>query len=444
MEDQRPNCERKDDPVQRRGGRIISGNFILSGIVARLAATRFVREAPAEKADLKAMKAKPTPRVWIGLGLVGFSYIIGWPAVGLLAWISYHLREPMIIVLGGPATYGLSHLLFLAGSYLAGVHYVRILLRWATRRLVERLAGAVAAPPECVPPSPSTDFRGGGSSRRKSRTVTPGARELLSPALLTGMTALLVSGLLLLIRPPLVVIPLGFFILLCLIAPFLPGVGFFLPVISRRETACRAVALTFDDGPDPDVTRQLLELLRRHGVPATFFVAGERAEHNPGLIREILSRGHALGNHSYHHDPLLMLRSREKLLDEIARTQDALSAFAVRPLAFRPPAGITNPRLPGVLRELGMYCVTFSCRAFDRGNRRIAGLSETILKKVRPGDIIVLHDVAPKGGEGVGEWLEETGRIVSGLKKQGYQVLSLPELIDRPVMERLATGVAPS
>jgi hypothetical protein len=172
MDDQRLSRERKDDPVQQRGGRIISGNSILRGMVARLAATRFVRDAPAENADLKALTAKPTPRVWIGLGLVGFSYIIGWPAVALLAWTSYQLREPLIIVVGGPVTYGLSHLVFLAGSYLAGVHYVRIFLRWATRRLTERLTGAVAAPPECVPPSFSTDFRGGD---------LPGERAVRSP-----------------------------------------------------------------------------------------------------------------------------------------------------------------------------------------------------------------------------------------------------------------------
>jgi peptidoglycan/xylan/chitin deacetylase (PgdA/CDA1 family) len=138
-----------------------------------------------------------------------------------------------------------------------------------------------------------------------------------------------------------------------------------------------------------------------------------------------------------------MLRSQAKLREEVARTQDVLSAFAVRPLTFRPPVGITNPRLSGVLRELGMYCVTFSCRAFDRGNRRIAGLAEIILKKVRPGDIILLHDVAPKGGKGIEEWLAEIGRIVSGLKRQGYQILSLEELVDQPVMERLVTSKAP-
>jgi peptidoglycan-N-acetylglucosamine deacetylase len=409
------------------------GNSIVRGIVARLAAIRFVREALAEKADLKAMRANPTPRLWVGLGLIGFSYIIGWPAIALLTWFAFYFREPLIIVVGGPVTYGLSYLVFLAGWYFAGVHYAKILTRWGTRCLVECLAEAAS---EGVPPNPSpTDFGVGGSFRIKCGKVIPGAAEVFSPALLTGMTALLISALVLLIRPVLVVIPLGFFILLCLVAPFLPGVGFFLPVISRRETVCRAVALTFDDGPDPDVTPHLLELLRRHGVRATFFVTGARAERLPGLIREILSRGHTLGNHSYHHDPLLMLRSRAKLREEIIRTQDVLSAFAVRPLTFRPPVGITNPRLPGVLRELGMYCVTFSCRPFDRGNRRIAGLSEIILKKVRPGDIILLHDITPKGGERIEEWLAEMEELVSGLKREGYQILSLEELIGRPVME---------
>ena len=414
------------------------GNSMVKGMVARWAATRFVREALAEKADLKAMRAKPTPRECIGLGLVGFSYIIGWPAVGLLAWISYHLQEPMIVVVGGPATYGLSHLVFMVGSYFAGVRYVQILLRWATRRLAERLTGAA---PECATQSlPPPDFSAEGVAGIKSGAAGRGKGELLSPALLTGIAAFLAAGLMLVIRPALVAAPLAIFVLICLVAPFLPESGFFLPVISRRKTDRKAVALTFDDGPDPDVTPRLLDFLQRHGVPAAFFVTGEKAERHPELIRGILSRGHTLGNHSYHHDPLLMLRSRARLREEVARTQVALSSFVVRPLAFRPPVGITNPRLSGVLRELGMYCVTFSCRALDRGNRRIAGLAAIILKKVCAGDIILLHDVAPKGGKGIEEWFGEMEGIVSGLKGLGYQILSLEELIARPVMERLAAG----
>jgi len=276
------------------------------------------------------------------------------------------------------------------------------------------------------------------SAAKKNGAVTGRERGVLSPALFTGVTAFFIAGLLLWIRPTLAVVPLGFFILLCLVAPFLIRAGFFLPVISRRDRGRNVAALTFDDGPDPDVTPLLLEVLRRHGILATFFVAGAKAKQHPDIIREILSRGHTLGNHSYHHDPLLMLRSRTRLKEEIAHTQELLANFAVRPLTFRPPVGITNPRLKGVLRELGMYCVTFSCRAFDRGNRRIEGLAMIILKKVRPGAIILLHDVTPRGKGGIAHWLAEMERIVSGLKTRGYEILPLSELIDRPVMEHLA------
>ena len=414
-----------------------SWGLIRERMVARFYRTRFAREALEGEADLSSLRAKPTPRVRAGLALIGFSYVIGWPAVGLLAWASYLLREPLIIAIGGPLTYGLSHLVFLSGSYLAGVHYANIFLRWATRRLLERLT--VAPPPgdgpyERLRPS---RFPLEASAAKKNGAVNSRGWGVLSPALFTGVTAFFISGLLLWIRPTLAVVPLGFFILLCLVAPFLTRAGFFLPVISRQDRGRNVVALTFDDGPDPDVTPLLLEVLRRHGVQATFFVAGAKAERHPGIIREILSRGHTLGNHSYHHDPLLMLRSRTRLKEEIAHTQDLLANFAVRPLTFRPPVGITNPRLNGVLRELGMYCVTFSCRAFDRGNRRIEWLAMIILKKVRPGAIILLHDVTPRGGGGIAHWLTEMERVVSGLKTRGYEIIPLSELIDRPVMEHL-------
>jgi hypothetical protein len=125
----------------------MSVGSIRAGIIRRLVRTRFVREAMEEKADLAFLRVKPTPRVWVGLGLVGLSYLIGWPAVGLLAVIAYHLHEPLILAVGGPLTYGLSHLVFLAGSWLAGSHYGMILLRWATRRFVEKLDGTAGSPP---------------------------------------------------------------------------------------------------------------------------------------------------------------------------------------------------------------------------------------------------------------------------------------------------------
>ena len=258
-----------------------------------------------------------------------------------------------------------------------------------------------------------------------------------SPAHWAGGAAYLAAGLLWLASvPAAAAAPLGAFVLACLVAPLFPQAGFFLPVIHRGGGDRRAAALTFDDGPDPRATPRLLDLLARRAAPAMFFVVGRRVEAAPDLVREILARGHTVGNHSYRHDPFLMLRSRERLRDEIVRTQAVLSDLGVRPRVFRPPVGVTNSRLPAVLGELDLACVTFSCRAGDFGNRRIGGLARRILGKVRPGAIVLLHDVAPAGAGGIDAWLEEVEAILVGLEAQGYRVLPLAELIGRPVMER--------
>ena len=112
---------------------------MISRIITKIGNTPFVRNAIAEKADLTAFKQKPSARILWGVFLIGFSYIIGWPAVGALAGLAIYLQEPLVAIIGGPLTYGLSHLVFLAGMYLAGAKYSGIFLRWATRIVMEKL-----------------------------------------------------------------------------------------------------------------------------------------------------------------------------------------------------------------------------------------------------------------------------------------------------------------
>lgn len=261
--------------------------------------------------------------------------------------------------------------------------------------------------------------------------------EYVSPAMVTGLVAVTLAPILSLFNGGLAVIPLVAYVFICVMAPFFPSRGFFLPVNSRGHTGKSLVSLTFDDGPDPVTTRPLLQLLKQHAIEATFFVIGERAAKYGDLISDILAQGHDIGNHSYSHDPLLMLRRSEKLHREIAETQIILKCFGVVPTAFRPPVGITNPRLPHVLRRHGLRCVNFTCRAFDGGNRRILGLSARILKKVSPDDIIVLHDIRPKGAIDTDGFLSEIDLILSGLKKKGLQIVPLAELLGEPVMIRI-------
>jgi peptidoglycan/xylan/chitin deacetylase (PgdA/CDA1 family) len=251
----------------------------------------------------------------------------------------------------------------------------------------------------------------------------------------TGLTALALAILLLPLDTRLALLPPAMFLLLCLAAPLFPGFGFFLPIISRGRSGRPAVALTFDDGPDPQTTAPLLDLLARHGAAATFFVTGQRARLHPGLIHAILDRDHTIGNHSYSHDNLIMFKSTGALIREIQRAQEEFQRLGFLPLAFRPPVGVTNPRLVDALERTGLYVVNFSKRGRDRGNRCVTDLSRRILTGLRPDDIIMLHDIAPRGPAGVEVWLAEVERILAGIRAQGLAVRPLGELIQRPVME---------
>ncbi len=111
---------------------------LTTGVIKRITESEFVRQAVEEKADLEAFKQRPSARVVLGLSLIALSYIIGWPAVSALAALAVYLGQPLVAVIGGPLTYGLSHLVFLAGMVLAGAEYTRIFLRWATRMAVEK------------------------------------------------------------------------------------------------------------------------------------------------------------------------------------------------------------------------------------------------------------------------------------------------------------------
>ncbi len=256
-----------------------------------------------------------------------------------------------------------------------------------------------------------------------------------SPAEISGFFSLLLALLFSFFSPLLALLPLSLFLLSCFVAPFLAGYGFFLPVISRGIPENNQVALTFDDGPWPESTPVLLDLLARHKLQATFFVVGQQAVKYPDLIAAILAQGHSIGNHSLRHDSFLMLRSAKTLQEDIHTTQEILKRQGIRPFVFRPPAGITNPRLKRVLAREDLLAVNYSCRAMDGGNRNIANLAAKILRRLRPGDIILLHDLPPYRHELAGYWQQELDRLFAALPEK-YQVVPLEILIQHPVMMR--------
>jgi peptidoglycan/xylan/chitin deacetylase (PgdA/CDA1 family) len=254
-----------------------------------------------------------------------------------------------------------------------------------------------------------------------------------SPAKITGITLLFFAAVVFFINSLLAAAVAFFYIVLCVAASFFPRSNFFLPVISRGNTGQNMVALTFDDGPAQPTTRQILELLDKYSVKVTFFVSGANALKHPEIIGEIIARGHAIGNHSFNHNPFLMLGSYNYLYQEIFRAQEVLEKMGVNALVFRPPVGIISPKLPLVMDKLGMFCVTFNCRAFDAGNRRIKNLGSRILKKVKADDIILLHDVPSRSEEDNAIILSEMESVLQGLIIRGLKIVPLSTLIGRDI-----------
>ncbi len=163
--------------------------------------------------------------------------------------------------------------------------------------------------------------------------------------------------------------------------------------LPEAATARDEIAITIDDGPDPEVTPAVLDLLDRHGVKATFFCIGEKALLHPDLCREIAGRGHAVENHSMHHRHHFALLLLGGYFSELAAAQEILtSVTGTRPGFFRAPAGLRNPLLDPVLSRLGLQLVSWTRRGFDTVETSPQVTLAKLLDGLKAGDILLLHD----------------------------------------------------
>lgn len=163
--------------------------------------------------------------------------------------------------------------------------------------------------------------------------------------------------------------------------------------LPAAATARREIALTIDDGPDPLVTPQALDLLDRHAAKATFFCIGEKAARYPDLCRDIVRRGHSIENHSQRHRHYFSLLGPRGLTRELQAAQETLTAITgQRPLFFRAPAGLRNPFLDPVLARLGLQLVSWSTRGFDTQTGNAGHVKNRLLRGLRAGAILLLHD----------------------------------------------------
>lgn len=189
------------------------------------------------------------------------------------------------------------------------------------------------------------------------------------------------------------------------------------------------IALTFDDGPDPEVTPRVLEILDRHGAKATFFCIGERASRHPDLCREIRERGHAVENHSFRHAYGFAASGWTGFYRELTLAQDALTKVtAVRPRFFRAPFGLRNPLLDPVLARLGLHLVSWTRRGFDTRDSNPAAVARKVLRGLKAGDILLLHDGnAARTSDGVPVVLRALPILLETIAAQGLRPVTLAE-----------------
>jgi len=163
------------------------------------------------------------------------------------------------------------------------------------------------------------------------------------------------------------------------------------PSLVRGAADGKRIALTFDDGPAPPFTEQILDILRARGIAATFFVCGRNVERHPDVVRRIVAEGHALGNHTYSH-PFLCFRTRRSMAREIDRTQEAVRKITGEsPTVFRPPYGVRWLGLWRVLGERGLRLVMWSDSGLD-WRQGAEAIVSTAVGDLRPGAILLLHD----------------------------------------------------
>ncbi|ULL13652.1 polysaccharide deacetylase family protein [Paenibacillus sp. H1-7] len=198
-------------------------------------------------------------------------------------------------------------------------------------------------------------------------------------------------------------------------------------VVWNVNTDEKLIALTFDDGPNPVYTPQILDLLKEHDAKATFFVLGKRVQMYPAIAIREVNEGHEIANHTFDHHYLKNV-SPQKLVDEIRQTQEVIFDITEQiPHVFRPPGGFYNDALLHSAKEDQLTVVMWSWYQDTKDWKRpgVDKIVHTVLSNVHNGDIILFHDLEGDCSQTV----EALKRILPELKKQGYQFVTVTDLI---------------
>ncbi len=198
----------------------------------------------------------------------------------------------------------------------------------------------------------------------------------------------------------------------------------------HENPASENIALTFDDGPTP-YTAEILDLLKKFNRKATFFLIGRQVEKYPGLVQRMLAEGHTVGNHTYFHCGNTGFLNARKMEAEIRAGNRAIQAVTSRNVKFyRPPFGVTNPSVRNAVQETGHTVMGWSIRSLDTVIPDEKRILDRILRRLKPGKVILLHDTSQKS-------VNVTGQLLEELEKRSLRSVSLDELFDLKAYEEV-------
>lgn len=210
------------------------------------------------------------------------------------------------------------------------------------------------------------------------------------------------------------------------------GFGIQRDIIRHGPKTLNFVALTFDDGPDPDFTPKILDILKEKNVLATFFLIGKKAEKYPALAQRIAEEGHIIGSHTYSHRSLVPLTAKATKF-EIMQSQKAIEgAVGTRPTLFRPPRGVYSAYARQLLKDERYTMVLWDLTAMDWTELSPASIVSNVVKKIKPGSIILLHDsgdlVKFKGGDRR-HTIDALPVIIDKLRDEGFEFVTMQQMI---------------
>lgn len=198
-------------------------------------------------------------------------------------------------------------------------------------------------------------------------------------------------------------------------------------IVCSVPTKQKVVALTYDDGPHPVFTPKILDILDKYHVKATFFMIGKNMDEHPEIVREVIRRGHVIGNHTYTHPRNLDLDTQAQMIRELDQCEQVIERLTgQRAHLFRPPRGLIDGAAFAIADEEGYRTILWSVCADHHDAPTPELMAERVIKRNRPGGIILAHD-----GSFPTRWKDvaATPLIIEALQKQGYRFVTIPELL---------------